>query len=117
MGKIYRGSDVYICGSYYEADARSCLEAMACGCNVVTSDNGGIREYAEDGFNSLVFEPGNIIQLAEKLKLILHDQELRDRLRIGGIATAGKFSWRKTAKILESEFKKSAMGTEQAYLV
>ncbi len=116
-GEIYRESDIYICGSYYEVDARPALEAMACGCAVVTSGNGAVREYAEDGFNCLVFEPGNIIQLAEKLGLVLSDQELRSRLKKGGLATAGKLTWKKTAKIMEGEFKKSAACTEQAYII
>lgn len=117
IGKIYRGSDIFICGSYYEAFPLPPMEAMTCGCPVITSDNGGVREYATDGYNCLIFEAGNIFQLAEKLKMLFESRELREKLRKGGIETARKYTWKKSIKKLESEFIRSSVETMQARLV
>lgn len=113
IGNIYRESDILVSGSYFEAFSLPPLEAMTCGCAVAASDNGGIREYAADGYNCLLFEPGNVSQLVEKLSLLIDNVWLRERLREGGIATGRKFSWKRSVKILESELTRSARYTGQ----
>jgi glycosyltransferase involved in cell wall biosynthesis len=114
IGELYRASDIYICGSYYESFALPPLEAMACGAAVVTSDNGGVREYAEDGVNCLMFAPGNAEQLTEKLARLMEDGELRARLAAAGPETAKRFSWRRSVGLLERELRASAAYCPQA---
>lgn len=113
-GDIYRASDIYICGSSYEAIPHSPLEAMACGTAVIAADNGGIREYARDGSNCLIFEPGNVRQLAEKIALLLDNPELRKQLAAEGQAGTGKYTWRSSIRSLERELKASASALTQA---
>ena len=40
--------------NYVEGMPLPPLEAMACGCAVVVTDNGGINEYIKDGVNGLI---------------------------------------------------------------
>jgi glycosyltransferase involved in cell wall biosynthesis len=51
--KIYAGADIYLSASWDEGFGLPSLEAMACGTAVVTYDNGGSRDFAYEGKNSL----------------------------------------------------------------
>jgi hypothetical protein len=56
------------------------LEAMACGRPVVASRVGGIVDNIVDGHNGMLFESGNVEQLAEKLISLHGDPAARRRL-------------------------------------
>ena len=58
----------------------SVLDAWAYGTPVVSTPVGGIPDVAVDGKNMMVFEPGDIQALADKLDLLLSDTSLRSRL-------------------------------------
>jgi glycogen synthase len=57
------------------------LEGIACGCVVVGSQNGGLKEAI--GPCGLTFENGNVASLATELKRLLEDNQLREELRQG----------------------------------
>jgi len=56
------------------------LEAMAFGKPIIGSRIGGIPEQIEDGKTGLLFEMGNVAELAEKMELLAGDAELRDQM-------------------------------------
>jgi rhamnosyl/mannosyltransferase len=56
------------------------LEAHACGTPVVSSNLPGVREVNPDGVSGLLVQPGDTDDLARKLKLLLADAELRNKL-------------------------------------
>jgi len=60
LAAYYRGADVYVCPSRYEADSTTATEALACGTPVVGTDIPGIPK-------TLAFQPGNAEDLARKL--------------------------------------------------
>ncbi len=70
-----------------------CLEAMAAGLPVVASSVGGLAEVIIDGHNGLLFEPGNHVMLAEKLRLVSSDAALRLKLSRNARLTASEYSW------------------------
>ena len=74
------------------------VEANACGVPVVASDVPGLRDSVIDEKTGLLYEYGNIEQLAEKILLILRDDNLRERLREGAIAWARSFDWDESAE-------------------
>ena len=53
---------------------------MSQGHPVVVTNNGGQREYVEDGHNGLLVEPGNAKQLAEAMGRLIDDTQLRQKL-------------------------------------
>jgi phosphatidyl-myo-inositol alpha-mannosyltransferase len=73
------------------------LEAMAVGTAVVASDIDGYSMLAEHGSNAVVARAGDVDATAAAIKLVLSDQELRERIVAGGIATARRFSWAEQA--------------------
>jgi glycosyltransferase involved in cell wall biosynthesis len=83
----YRSMDVFVLPSLNESFSNSLMEAMACGCAVVASKVGGNPELVRDGENGLLFEPGNVADLASRLEAILLDVECRRRLAAAAVRT------------------------------
>ncbi len=101
IASIYRKSDIFISTSWWEGFGLPPLEAMACGCTVITSDSGGVKEYAKDEENCLMFEPKNEIQLKERLIELINNRDLQEKLSQNGIETAKNFSWEKSSGQIE----------------
>jgi glycosyltransferase involved in cell wall biosynthesis len=75
-----RSIDIFVLPSLSEALSNSLMEAMACGCACIASSVGGNPELLRDGETGLLFEPGNVEQLSEKLSRLAADPGLRERL-------------------------------------
>jgi glycosyltransferase involved in cell wall biosynthesis len=75
-------------------------EANACGVPAVASDVPGLRDAVIDGDTGLLYEYGNIEQLAEKILLLLRDEHLRTRLMNGALEYAQSLTWDKSAKAM-----------------
>lgn len=73
------------------------IEANACGVPVIASDVPGLRDSVLDGKTGLLYEYGNIEQLAEKMFLLLRDENLRTQLSQEAVAWARTFDWEKSA--------------------
>ena len=56
------------------------LEAMQHGLPVIASRKGAIPEMIEDGKTGLLIDPGNALQLTEKLSELIQNPSLRDEL-------------------------------------
>lgn len=94
IASLYRGAFMYVSGSHYESFSLPCLEAMACGCPVVTTNNIGVREYLKNEYNSLFAKIGNSNDLVEKMITIVDNENLRNNLIINGLKTAENFKWK-----------------------
>jgi glycosyltransferase involved in cell wall biosynthesis len=53
---------------------------MGCGCCAIASDVGGNPELVQDRVTGLLFAPGDAESLASKLRIVLDDPALRNRL-------------------------------------
>ena len=76
ISELLRGALMYVSGSYYESFSLPPMEAMACGCPVITTANIGVLEYAVEHFNALLCEIGNPKQLAEAMFKLITDEDL-----------------------------------------
>jgi glycosyltransferase involved in cell wall biosynthesis len=74
------------------------LEANAAGTMVVSADVPGLRDSVRDGHSGLLYEYGNIEQLASILTRILVDHHERQRLSEGAVAWASTFTWERSAR-------------------
>jgi glycosyltransferase involved in cell wall biosynthesis len=72
------------------------LEAMACGCPVITSNSSACAEIAQDA--ALLVNPYSVDEIAKAMGMIVEDASLRETLRKKGIERASFFSWQKCAK-------------------
>ena len=94
----YGEAELFVFPSYEESQGIVLLEAMACGKPVVASNIGGIPFVVENGKTGLLFECGNVEELAEKIIVLLRDKELRKKMSEAGRERAKGFSWAKIAE-------------------
>ena len=78
--QIIANAGVFVLASRTEAAGRVVLEAMAAGKPVVASRVGGVPHYVKEDVNGLLFESGNVEELADKLQMLLRSPDLRKRL-------------------------------------
>ena len=96
LPELYRAADGFVFPSLYEGFGLPPIEAMACGCPVISSMRGSLGEVVGDA--ALIIEPENVVDLAAKLGSLAKDAALRERLRAAGFAQARKFDWQRTAR-------------------
>jgi len=92
----YSYAECFVIPSLYEGFGFPPLEAMACGCPVVTSNATSLPEVVGDA--GLKVEPLDTNALAEAISSILTDDALRKELVAKGLQQASHFSWFKTAQ-------------------
>jgi len=100
--QLFNQSRIYLCSSVAEGFAFPPAEAMACGCAVVSTDCGGIREYAENEVNALLSPPANPGALAHNLLRVLRDQNLCMKLARKGNEIIKTFTWDKAVDRMEA---------------
>jgi len=93
---FYRCADVFAYPSHNETFGLPLLEAMACGCPVVTSNTSAMPETA--GGAALLADPASDESLTDALRRALSDGAERDRLRAAGLARAADFNRRNAAR-------------------
>lgn len=91
--RSYQRSRVFVSTSHLEGFGLPPLEAMACGTSVVTTDSGGINEYAINGENCLIVPVGDVEAIYNAVNTLINDNEFRMRLERGGMRTASKYTW------------------------
>lgn len=84
--RIIAGCSVFVLASRTEAMGRVLLEAMAAGRPLLASAVGGIPHYVTDGGNGLLFPSGDVDALANRLRVLMSDEGLRERLGRNGRA-------------------------------
>jgi glycosyltransferase involved in cell wall biosynthesis len=92
--EFYRRCNVFVFTSFFEGFGLPPLEAMACGIPVITTNCGGVRDFANDS-NAIIVSPGDFRAIANAIMRLKKDENLRRRLRLQGIKTARKFSLEK----------------------
>lgn len=92
----YRGALGFIFPSIHETFGMPVLEAMACGCPVVSADGTAIPELAGDA--TILVNPRSVEEIASGIQRLVKDRSLRRRLRAKGLARARLFTWEKTAR-------------------
>ncbi|MCJ7792570.1 MAG: glycosyltransferase family 4 protein [Candidatus Marinimicrobia bacterium] len=94
---FYNLADLFVFPSLYEGFGIPILEAMACGCPVITSNISSMPEVA--GRAALfINNPLDIDEIASKITQVLTNSNLKKGLIKKGFVQAAKFSWERTAR-------------------
>ncbi len=91
---FYRAADAFVYPSFNETFGLPILEAMACGCPVVTSDTSAMPETA--GGAALLADPNDPGALADAIVKACGPES--ECLRLAGPRRAAQFTWRATAE-------------------
>jgi glycosyltransferase involved in cell wall biosynthesis len=89
---FYRAADAFVYPSLNETFGLPLLEAMACGCPVVTSDTSAMPETA--GGAAVLADPKDPASIARAIVEAAGPR--RDRLREAGLRRASQFTWAAT---------------------
>ena len=89
----YSAAEVVVVPSHYESFGLVALEAMACGTPVVASETGGLAFLVRDGETGFHVPTADPEALAEELRLIIQDDDLRAQLGRQAAEYAQAYSW------------------------
>lgn len=93
---LYSSADLFVYPSIYEGFGLPPLEAMACGCPVITSNISSLPEVVGDA--GIMVDPYNVDELSSAMYKVLNDSVLRKDLVTKGLNRAKMFNWEKCAK-------------------
>lgn len=105
---FYNLATLYIQPSLYEGFGIPLLEAMSCGCPVLSSSSASLPEVGGEAVN--YFNPSDLNEFTEKTKTILTNKKLRENLINKGRQRVKRFSWQKTAEETLNVFEKTLEG-------
>jgi glycosyltransferase involved in cell wall biosynthesis len=102
--RFYQGADVFVYPSLNETFGLPILEAMACGCPVVTSDISAMPETA--GGAAVLCDPKDPASIARGI--VEAAGPGRDWLRAAGLRRASQFTWAATAASTLDVYREAA---------
>lgn len=101
--ELFSASDVVVVPSLALKDGRTeglpviCLEAMAAGRPVVAARVGGLPEIIIDGENGMLFDPGNVDNLSNKLSQLFDNAALYESISRSACETVSAYGWENVA--------------------
>lgn len=94
LPQLYSDALAFVYPTHYEGFGLPVLEAMQCGCPVITSRDPAVVEVA----GGAVIHAGSAAETADAMKAIAGDPRLRNLLSGCGLKRAAAFSWTRTAR-------------------
>lgn len=104
IAELMNAADAFVFPSLAEGFGMPNIEAMACGCPIVTAPGFAIREIVGDAA-LIVEDPYDPVALTEAMVKIISDRELRSHLVERGKARLPLFSWTRSAERLLSVYQ------------
>jgi glycosyltransferase involved in cell wall biosynthesis len=95
LAALFRHAHAFVMPSLYEGFGLPLVEAMSCGCPVITSDRGSLPEIA--GAGAQCFDPFDMHAMANALVALLRSPDELQQKRSEALRRAADFSWDKAA--------------------
>jgi glycosyltransferase involved in cell wall biosynthesis len=102
LADLYNSGAIFLHSSLSEGWPLPPAEAMACGCALVASDSGGVRDYAIDGETALLRPAGDSRALGAAVTALIENVPLRLRLAKAGRRAVIALSPARSAAKLET---------------
>ncbi|SAK48353.1 glycosyl transferase, group 1 [Caballeronia catudaia] len=100
LAALYRGAQALLFPSLYEGFGLPIVESMACGTPVITSNCTAMPEIARDV--AIMVDPLSAPQIAQAIRRVSGNTELRRVMGEKGIARARDFKWEDVARKIEA---------------
>ena len=104
LAPLYSGAEWFVYTSQYEGFGLPVLEAMACGCPVITSNKSSLPEVVGDTAIKIAYDSD--AQHVEAYEKYYFNKKYRDKMAGKGLERAKKFSWDKTVNLMVAEMLK-----------
>lgn len=95
LALLYNLASVFVYPSWYEGFGLPPLEAMACGCPVITTAASAMTEVCRDAAQYV--DPADSAAIAASIERVLCDEALRSQMICRGLQYAKTFSWNRSA--------------------
>ena len=97
--RLYNSAQILVSPSVYEGFGLPAAEAQACGTAVVSTTAGALPEVVAHGETGWLVPPGDAVALAEAIRRLMSDADLRARMGAAGRQRmVERFTWRETAR-------------------
>lgn len=106
LATLYRAAGAFVYPSLFEGFGFPPVEAMACGCPVISSPRGSLEEVVAQA--ALVVDPENVADIAKALERLATDPTCRKRLIEAGFQNARRFDWRLNARSVLKIYDRAA---------
>ncbi len=93
---LFKNADFFVMPSLYEGFGMTVLEAFATGTPAILSNVSSIPEVAGDA--AILVNPLKTEEIAEAMKRLATDENLKNELRAKGFTQVEKFNWEKCAR-------------------
>ncbi len=98
---LMANSDIHVTTSEKETRGLTVLEAFAAGIPVLAPRAGGVVENIEEGINGFLFNPQDISDFTNKLKILVENQALRHEMgKKGRELVISEYTWEQTIQNL-----------------
>lgn len=103
---LYRAADAFVYPSLFEGFGFPPIEAMACGCPVISSARGSLAEVVAQA--AALVEPESADDMAQQLQRMATDEVWRAKLIAAGFQNARRFDWRTNARAVLEVYRAAA---------
>jgi glycosyltransferase involved in cell wall biosynthesis len=100
---IYNLAELFVFPSLYEGFGIPLLEAMACGCPIITANTGAPPEVVGDA--AYLVSPGSVEELVTGIRAVLRTTTLRQEMIAKGLERVQAFNWDACAKRVLAVFE------------
>lgn len=93
---LYSAAHAFVYLSFYEGFGLPVLEAMSCGCPVLTANNSSLKEIA--GNAAITVDPSDTDAVRDCLIRLLTENTLQENLKKLGMIRSAEYTWEETAR-------------------
>ncbi|HYB24304.1 MAG TPA: glycosyltransferase family 4 protein [Solirubrobacteraceae bacterium] len=109
--RLFSEAHIALCPAWYESFPMYPMEAMACGCAVVTTPF-GTEDYAHHEHNALVVPARDFQAMADAVVRLGGDTQLRERLVEQAMLDVKDFTWARSLDRMEELLRRFHAGSE-----
>jgi glycosyltransferase involved in cell wall biosynthesis len=106
-------ADIYVHPTHGDGMSNALLEAMASGLAIIATRIGSTADLLVHECNALLVDPGSPDQLADAIRRLTADPELRSRLSAGAVEASQRFELRAVVERIEGVYRRILQPSEE----